>query len=93
MPTGPDAYNNVRLLNEPFHEKMQSLLGGQFAVGIPNRDFFVAVSLESKETVRHVRNRVLEDYETMDHPLTTRLLLVSRDGISEYIEAEDEKPL
>jgi hypothetical protein len=44
----------------------------------------VAVSLESKATVEHIRQKVREDFAQMDHPLSERLLLVSADGVSEY---------
>ena len=84
IPARPDAYNTSRLLSESFHEKLRGVLGGEFAVGTPGRDFFVAVSLESSETVEHVRKKVESDYEQMDHPLSDRLLLVTQDGVTEY---------
>lgn len=86
MPTRADAYNTSRLLSRTFHQQFSDLLGQQFAVGIPSRDFCVAVSLDSSETVQHVRRQVLEDYSKMDHPLSQQLLLVSADGVSEYVD-------
>lgn len=86
MPNRPDAYNTSRLLSEAFHGKLQELLGQEFAVGVPNRDFFVAVSLESRETVEQIRQKVSGDFAQMDHPLSDRLLLVSSDGVSEYLQ-------
>lgn len=86
MPANADAYNSVRLLAQPFHRRLQRLLGPQFAIGIPNRDFFVAVSLKNTEMLDRVRGRVAADYKTMDHPLTDRILIVSTDGVSEYCE-------
>src|SRR5207237_7729949 len=47
IPARPDAYNTARLLSEKFHAKLREVMGGAFAAGIPSRDFFVAVSLES----------------------------------------------
>jgi hypothetical protein len=84
IPERPDAYNTARLLSEPFHEKLRGVLGGEFAVGTPSRDFFVAVSLDSSETVEHVRKKVEDDFQQMDHPLSDRLLLVTHDGVTEY---------
>jgi hypothetical protein len=84
MPTRPDAYNSARLLSERFHSQLREIMGGEFAVGAPSRDFFVAVSLDSQETIDHVRRKVEEDYQQMDHPLSERLLLVTRDGVTEY---------
>lgn len=86
MPNRPDAYNSARLLSQSFHGKLRECLGSPLAVGIPSRDFLVAVSLESPETIEQVRRKVASDYARMDHPLTRRLLLVSLDGVSEYCE-------
>ena len=47
----------------------------QFAVGLPGRDFFVAVSLDDTEMVERIRQKVAEDYARMDHPLTERMRL------------------
>jgi uncharacterized protein DUF1444 len=84
IPRRLDAYNTARLLSAAFHEKLRRVLGGDFAVGIPSRDFFVAVSLDSAETVEHVRRKVEDDFQQMDHPLSDRLLLVTHDGVTEY---------
>ena len=86
MPNGPDAYNTVRLLDRNFSRSLQSMLGREFAVGIPNRDFFVAFRLDCEETVNTVRAQVAHDHACMDHPLTDRLLLVSADGVSEFCD-------
>ena len=86
IPSRPDAYNTSRLLCEPFYFRLRELLGREFAVGIPNRDFFVAVSLDSDSMVEQIRRKVETDYHQMDHPLSDRLLLVSADGISEYLQ-------
>jgi hypothetical protein len=54
-------------------------------VGVPNRDFFVAVSLDSDEVIEQVCAKVVDDHDRMDHPLSKRLLLVSSDGVSEFV--------
>lgn len=88
MPANADAYNSVQLLNQPFHRKLQRILGPEFAIGIPNRDFFVAVSLKNTDVLERVRGKVAADFKTMDHPLTDRILIVSTDGVSEYCDSE-----
>jgi uncharacterized protein YtpQ (UPF0354 family) len=85
LPERPDAYNSARLLSESFHLSMQELLGREFIVGVPNRDFFVAVSLDSGTIIEQVRAKIIDDYDRMDHPLSKRLLLVSSDGVSEFV--------
>jgi hypothetical protein len=84
IPARRDAYNTARLLSEPFHDKLRSVLGGEFAVGTPSRDFFVAISLDSSETVEQIRKKVEDDFQNMDHPLSCRMLLVTQDGVTEY---------
>jgi hypothetical protein len=84
IPHRPDAYNTARLLSAGFHEKLRGVMGGDFAVGTPSRDFFVAVSLDSTETIEHVRRKVEDDFQQMDHPLSDRLLLITHDGVTEY---------
>lgn len=89
MPARPDAYNAVRLLSEPFLDRLREVLATPFAVGIPSRDFLVGVSLHSPEAVDHVRQRVADDFKVMDHPLCNRLLLVTHDGVTELADADE----
>ncbi len=86
VPNRPDAYNSARLLSPAFHRKLREHLGSPLAIGIPGRDFLVGVSLDSPEALEQVRRQIAEDHARMDHPLTSRLLLISPDGVSEYCE-------
>jgi uncharacterized protein YtpQ (UPF0354 family) len=90
MPGRADSYNSARLLSEPFLSRMREVIGGDFAVGVPGRDFFVAVSLKSAQMIDHVRQKVREDYTQTDHPLTDRLLLSSIDGVSELLDDDGD---
>lgn len=93
LPNKPDVYNSCRWLSPHFRDSVQNLLGREFAVGLPNRDFFVAVDLDWSAAVEQIRARVIEDFQRMDHPLTQQMLLVSRDGVSEYQpDPESESP-
>ena len=84
MPVRPDAYNCSRVLDQGFYSRLRELFGSQLVLGMPNRDFFVAVSLRQADLIQHVRDRVDADFQTMHHPLTRRLLLLSPDGVSEF---------
>jgi len=86
VPVSPNAYNSVRLLGTELHGRLRKLLGAEVAVGVPNRDFFVAVSLNHPGLVSDVQQRVIQDYQSMHHPLTSRLLVISADGVSEYCD-------
>lgn len=86
MPVRPDAYNCSRILDPAFHGRLRELFGPELLVGVPNRDFFVAVSIGDSTLIDQVRARVREDYQSMHHPLTRRLLVISADGVSEYCD-------
>ena len=87
MPVKPDAYNCCRILDPGFHGRLRDLFGPELILGVPNRDFFVAVTMNDESLIEQVRTRVNEDFATMHHPLTRRLLVVSADGVSEYCES------
>jgi len=84
MPVSPDAYNCSRVLDQGFYSRLRGMFGTQLVLGMPNRDFFVAVSLRQPDLIQHVRDRVDEDFQTMRYPLTRCLLLLSPDGVSEF---------
>jgi hypothetical protein len=86
MPVKPDAYNCSRVLDSDFHIQLRELFGPELIVGVPNRDFFVAATIKDPELISQIRKRVDEDFATMHHPLTKRLLVVSADGVSEYCD-------
>ncbi|MDG1897370.1 MAG: DUF1444 family protein [Fuerstiella sp.] len=86
VPVSPNAYNSVRLLGPELHSRLRRILGAELIVGVPNRDFFVAVSLNHPDLVSDVQQRVIQDYQSMHHPLTSRLLVISADGVSEYCD-------
>lgn len=86
MPVKPNAYNSVRLLGDQLHKRLREFLGAELVVGIPNRDFFVAVSMNDRTLIQQVQERVTHDFQSMHHPLTNRLLVISADGVSEYCD-------
>ncbi len=86
MPVKPDAYNCSRILDPSFHGRLRQLFGPELIVGVPNRDFFVAVTMKDSDLIDQVRARVNEDHATMHHPLTRRLLVISADGVSEFCD-------
>jgi hypothetical protein len=91
MPGKPDTYNSVRLLCQSFLTKLREVAEGDLAVGVPGRDFFVAVSMKRPEMVDRIRSRIREDFRQTDHPLTDRMLLVTADGVSELIDDDDSQ--
>ena len=90
VPVNLDPWNSARILGQRFHDRLRELFGPEVVVGLPNRDFFVAVSLRHPELISQVRQRVIQDFQSMHHPLTQRLLLISADGVSEFCEADSD---
>ncbi|MFO1020389.1 MAG: DUF1444 family protein [Planctomycetales bacterium] len=90
LPVRADAYNASRLLSEKFQQKLRDELGAEYAVGLPSRDFFVAVSLNSTDTLEWMKQRITDDFQQLDHPLSKRLLLITSDGVSELTDSDDE---
>ena len=86
VPVNANAYNTVRLLGSDLHQRLRQILGAELVIGVPNRDFFVAVSMAQPALIEDVRERVVADYKSMHHPLTSRLLVISADGVSEYCD-------
>ena len=76
MPKRPDAYNSSRILESPNSVRApRTELGAELAVGVPSRDFIVAVSMGQAEALSEIRRKVEDDFNRMDHPLSPRLLL------------------
>ncbi len=87
VPVKPSPYNSVRLLGKQLHGRLRQILGAELVVGVPNRDFFVAVSLNHPDLIGQIQEKVAQDYQAMHHPLTSRLLVISADGVSEYCQS------
>ncbi len=88
LPRQTDAYNTVRLLSPSFRQRMQEELGAEFVVGVPGRDYFVAAGIGHPEVLDRLQHLVLSEFGRIDHPLSDRLLLVSSDGVSEFVPSE-----
>ena len=42
--------------------------------------------MHEPELIEQIRSQVREDHAVMHHPLTRSLLLISADGVSEYLD-------
>lgn len=77
-----DGYDAARLLLGGLFPTLAPQLGGDFLVGTPSRDVFVALSREPDEFVSRVQGRIREDYQSLPYPITTDLFYVTRDGVA-----------
>jgi hypothetical protein len=76
-----DGYDASRILLPTLHEKLRSYLGSPFVAGIPNRDILLCFR-NDPETVERLRKQIADDYRSMPHQVTDKLLLVTPDGIA-----------
>ncbi len=77
-----DGYDASRLLMPTLHTRLSPDLHGDFYVGIPARDIFLAFSFEPPGLVKLFRERIQKEYRTCPYPLTDQLFVVTRDGIA-----------
>lgn len=83
-----DGYDASRILLPGLYDRLREYLGTPFVAGIPNRDILVCFR-DDPETVGRLRERVLQDYQTMPYQVTDELFLVTADGIAPYNPVED----
>lgn len=77
-----DGYDAARLLLPDLQRQLRRDLGGDFYVGVPCRDYLIAVSAEPEPPLRRTRAKVAADYERLPYPISPRLFLVTRDGVA-----------
>lgn len=78
-----DGYDATRVLLPSLHDRLREHLGSPFLAAIPNRDILVCFR-NDPAMVKRMGTQVAEDYKTMPHQITDRLLLVTPDGIATY---------
>jgi hypothetical protein len=76
-----DGYDASRLLLPDLHDRLREHLGSPFTAGIPNRDILLCFRNEDS-TVSRLGPQIERDYEQMPHQITSKLLLVTADGIA-----------
>ena len=77
-----DGYDAARLLVPGIREFVAEKLGEPFFAGIPNRDFLIMWSREASEEFQtFCRQKIGEDFQQQDHPLTPQILLATAEGV------------
>ncbi|MCB9840306.1 MAG: DUF1444 family protein [Phycisphaeraceae bacterium] len=77
-----DGYDAARLLLGGLWERLAPQMGGNFYVGIPARDMFVAISDGPPAFVARLRERIAQDYHRLPYPISPHLFYVTRDGVA-----------
>lgn len=78
-----DGYDASRILLPTLHERLREHLGSPFAAAIPNRDILLCFR-DDEETVARLRDQIDEDYRSMPHQVTDRLMLITADGLAPH---------
>jgi len=77
-----DGYDAARVLLSGLYDELAGKLGGDFYVGAPARDMFVALGAKPEPFVERLRSRVAHDFKRLPYPICPHLYLVTRDGIA-----------
>jgi uncharacterized protein YtpQ (UPF0354 family) len=77
-----DGYDAARLLMTGLYEKLGQQLGGDFLVGLPARDMFVALSPNPTPFVDRLAQRIGQDYRRLPYPISPDFFYVTRDGVA-----------
>lgn len=76
-----DGFDAARILLPSLHQRLREYLGSPFAAAIPNRDILLCFRNDD-DTVDRLRSQIADDYRTMPHQVTDRILLVTPDGLA-----------
>jgi hypothetical protein len=78
-----DGYDAARLVLPTLHDRLRQHLGSPFAAAVPNRDILLCFRNEP-ESVARLRKQIAEDFRTMPHQISDKLVLVTADGLAAY---------
>lgn len=78
-----DGYDAARLVLPSLHDRLRDHLGSPFVAAVPNRDILLCFRNEL-ESVSRLRKQVADDFRTMPHQISDRLVLVTADGLAAY---------
>jgi len=76
-----DGYDASRVLLPTLHDRLREYLGSPFCAGIPNRDILLCFR-DDPETVERLGQQIADDFKSMPHQVTDKLLLITPDGIA-----------
>ncbi len=82
-----DGYESSRLLLGQLYEALAPELGGEFLVAIPSRDEFLAGPIQPEHMVDQQQRLAEDHYRKRPHPITSRLFVMTRDGVAEWRDA------
>ena len=82
-----DGYDASRILLSREVNAAAASVPGNVLIGIPNRDYMVLFSDIDPEFVSEMRDRLREDFEAHDYPITSRLFTLVGGVLTPYDES------
>ena len=79
-----DNYDASKLILPDLYHKLAAVLGPDLAVGVPNRDFMIALGDANQDILRAVAAQVQADAAQREHGLTDQLFTLSSGAIRTY---------
>jgi uncharacterized protein YtpQ (UPF0354 family) len=76
-----DGYDASRVLLPTLNARLKEHLGSPFCAAIPNRDILLCFR-NDPDSVSRLRQQIADDFRTMPHQVTDKLLLVTPDGLA-----------
>ena len=76
-----DGYDATRFALPDLRERLAEILGDEFYVGVPNRDFLIAFTLRDQQNAVTIARQVRADYQRMNYPLSPETFLVRPERI------------
>ncbi len=76
-----DGYDAARFCLPDLRDRVAELLGDEYYVGVPNRDFLIAFTLRDQESAVTIARQIRADYQRMNYPLSPETFLVRPDRI------------
>jgi uncharacterized protein YtpQ (UPF0354 family) len=76
-----DGYDATRLVLPSVREAFAEVLGDEYLVGVPNRDFLIAFSPQHEEMAGTIIRQIRHDYQRMAHPISAGIYRVLPDRV------------
>lgn len=79
-----DGYDAARILLPKWLDDLAEAVPGELVIGVPHRNWFVAVGDEDPELVRVVSKKVMDEHHTADFPVSPFLYTWDGQTITRY---------
>jgi len=79
-----DGLSAARLLLPEFYSNVAPVIGSEFLVGLPYRDFLVALEKKKSKHQEKLIQKIRDDFNNRSHPITDRIFFMDAKGIHNF---------